>query len=414
MSESAEKTTSEQPTVESSAPSGKGAHAKLVTTLIVVATLIGFLAIEATWINRQVFDPEEWSQTSGQLLENPAIQAALSTYMVDQIFNSVDVQSELEQVLPPDFAGLAGPATAGLRELSLKLSAKVLAAPKTQQLWQKANIDGQRLLVDVINGGGPKVNTTGGNVTLNLQPIVASASQRLGLPGNLSTKIPASVAHVTILKSNELGLAQNIAKAIQKLAKWLTVLALLLFVTAVAIAKGGRRRAILQIGIGFVAAGLLTLIASDLSGTAVVNALATTTDIRPAAEAAWTIGTSLLHEIATAVIVYGILFILAALLAGPSKAAIASRKGLAPFLKEQALAAYGLVVFILLLVIAWGPTKATQTGVGILIISALVLGGLEALRRQTAREFPDASMQDVKDFFNGLGNRATGSTGNGA
>jgi hypothetical protein len=45
---------------------------------------------------------------------------------------------------------------------------------------------------------------------------------------------------------------------------------------------------------------------------------------------------------------------------------------------------------LLLLLFAWGPIVATKTLTGIAIIIVLAMFGTEMLRRQTAREFPDA------------------------
>jgi len=49
-----------------------------------------------------------------------------------------------------------------------------------------------------------------------------------------------------------------------------------------------------------------------------------------------------------------------------------------------------VVGLLLLLLFAWGPIVATRTLTGIAIIIVLALFGAEMLRRQTAREFPDA------------------------
>ena len=46
-------------------------------------------------------------------------------------------------------------------------------------------------------------------------------------------------------------------------------------------------------------------------------------------------------------------------------------------------------VLILLLLLIWGPIAATRNCIGILIIIALSMLGLEMLRRQTAAELPD-------------------------
>jgi uncharacterized membrane protein YeiB len=103
----------------------------------------------------------------------------------------------------------------------------------------------------------------------------------------------------------------------------------------------------------------------------------------------WNIGTSLLHNIAVAMIVYGIIVVVAAWLAGPTRPATATRKFLAPSLRGSPALAYGVVGAVLLLVVLWGPTPAFRNIWWILVFAILLALGVTMLRRETAREFPD-------------------------
>jgi hypothetical protein len=86
---------------------------------------------------------------------------------------------------------------------------------------------------------------------------------------------------------------------------------------------------------------------------------------------------------------YGLLFLLAAWLAGPSGAATRLREALAPYLQRR-LVAYSGVVVIVLLVLWWNPTPGTSRLAPTLILIGLLVAGVEALRRMTLVEFPDA------------------------
>ena len=111
--------------------------------------------------------------------------------------------------------------------------------------------------------------------------------------------------------------------------------------------------------IGFLLVGAAALVARSLAGDAVVDALATTETTRPAAEAAWSISTSLLVEAATAAIAYGVVIAGAAWLAGPTRWAVAARRGLAPYLRDPRYA-YGTLTVIVLVLLAWAPTPALR------------------------------------------------------
>jgi hypothetical protein len=49
---------------------------------------------------------------------------------------------------------------------------------------------------------------------------------------------------------------------------------------------------------------------------------------------------------------------------------------------------YTATAAVLLIAIAWGPIPATQKALPVLVMIGVVMIGIEALRRQTAREFP--------------------------
>lgn len=124
--------------------------------------------------------------------------------------------------------------------------------------------------------------------------------------------------------------------------------------------------------------------------------------MRPAVEATWTIGTSLLVQAATATVLYGVAIVLVAWLTGPTRLATGARRLKAPFLREPRYAWGGFAAIVLLL-IAWGPTPATRSPLPMLFLIGLLAIGVETLRRQTAREFPNATIDESLDFFRNLG-----------
>ena len=89
-------------TIESEGSTGKQAsgHRRIVAALLVVATLIAFLAIFSIWVNRQALNTDNWVDTSDKLLQNDEVKTQLSNYLADELFANVDVQAELEKTLP--------------------------------------------------------------------------------------------------------------------------------------------------------------------------------------------------------------------------------------------------------------------------------------------------------------------------
>ena len=236
------------------------------------------------------------------------------------------------------------------------------------------------------------MSTTGGDVTLDLKGLLEQTQAQFGVGGRLAERLPADAAQLTILHSDELELAQDGVHFLKALAIILVVLALGLLALGVYLARGWRREALRAAGFGLILAGAAALVARSLAGGAVVG-LAKTASVEPALEHTWSISTSLLVEAATATLLYGIVVVFAAWLAGPTAWATSTRRGLAPFLREPRFVRRARPDLHLL--VAWGPTPAFRNPVLALILIALMAFGVEALRRHTAREFPNANREDT-------------------
>jgi uncharacterized membrane protein YoaT (DUF817 family) len=365
------------------------ARRRVITiVLIVLASVIGFFSVYALWVKRQALETDTWTRTSSELLEREVIRDAVADFVVAQIYANVDVEGQIERRLPKEVKGLAGPASGGLRQLADRAAREALAQPRVQAAWENANRVAHRELIALIDDENEGVSTTGGVVTLDLRVIVASVANQAGIGGNLADKLPADAAELEILRSDELESAQEGVSALRFLAWFLTALTLVLYALAIFINRGRRRETLRSVGLAFVAVGILVLFAHGLAGNVVVGALTNTAASEPPVQATWDVATSLLVATGQGIIAYGIVIVLAAWLAGPSASATWVRRGTTPYLRQPRFAYSGLA--ILLAVIFWlQPTEATQRLGPSLILIVVLVFGVEALRRQVIREFPD-------------------------
>jgi putative oligomerization/nucleic acid binding protein len=168
----------------------------------------------------------------------------------------------------------------------------------------------------------------------------------------------------------------------------LPALALALFALAIYLPRGWRREAVRASGFAFMTVGILVLVARSVAGGIVVDTLAKTDAVRPAADAVWGIVTSLLRDEGVAMIAYGALVVVGAWLAGRTAPAREIRRALTPVLTRRAWGYPGLVVIVLLFF--WlGPTQGTSRLLPSLVLIALFVAGFEALRHQAMRDFPE-------------------------
>jgi hypothetical protein len=370
------------------APTARPPRRWLARVLVALASLLAFFALHSLWLDRQLLDTDNWTAASSKMLDNPAIRDQTAAFLTDQLYENVDVQAEIASALPPRFQFLAEPAAGVLRERVQTRANNLLTRPKVQQLWEKANRAAHEMLMRVLQGGGTIVSSQGGVVVLDLKALLAEVEQETGLGGRVQAALPADAAQITILQSDELDTAQDAANVIDGLPIVLLGLSLLLFGAALLATPGYRRQVVRGFGIGLVIAGLAALAVGSIAGDAIVDELATTAALEPAVRGVWDIYVTLLVQAATAAIFYGAVLILGAWLAGPQGWAVSSRRFLAPYMRQTALA-YAVFAVLLLVVIAWwAPTPAMRNPVTAVLLAVLLAGGFEGLRRVTAREFP--------------------------
>jgi hypothetical protein len=369
--------------------------------LVVLGTLVTLVAIFSIWANRQMLNTDNWVGTSSRLLADQKIDEQISLFIANQVYEHSELEARLDEVLPPRLAPLAGPLAGGLHQLAPQIAERVLEAPRTQELWSTANRAAHEALLKVLDGGGSRVSTENGEVTLDLSAIVDQVGGRLGI-GGLGEKLPPEAGKIVILRSEQLSTAQKIAKAVRRLPIVLTLAAFVLFGLAVFLAGPRRRQALRSVGVGFVVAGVLALILRAFAGHYVVDGLVASETVRPAAEDAWGIGTSLLRTIAASTIAFGVLAFLAAWLAGPTGAATAIRRECSPWIRRRRLTAWSIAGAVFLILVAWAPVAAFRKPLGILILALLIAAGTELLRRQVVREFPDYEGGDLRDRARGL------------
>jgi hypothetical protein len=356
----------------------------IVFTLITIASLIGFLAVFAIWANRQLLETDTWVDTSTKLLEDDEIREQVSFFMVDSLYANVDVQAELQQALPPRLQPLAGPAAAGLRELTLRLADQALERPRVQQLWEDANRVMHGELIDVVEHGGDE------DVNLDIGTIVGQLGQQLGV--DVAGKVPPGAAQIEVLPNDNLSAIQKAVKVLRGLAIVLTFLALALFGLAIYLAQGWRREALRSIGFAFIVIGALVLVARALAGDAVVSSLTSTEASKPAVTNTWSIATTLLSAQGGAMIFYGLFIVLGAWLAGPTGFGRAARRAIAPILERREIA-YAALGLILLLLFIWSPTPGFERLPTSLLLIALAIVGLEFLRNRAVKDFPNETWE---------------------
>jgi hypothetical protein len=377
--------------------------------LVVLGVLFAVLSLLAGYVRFQGLDTDTVSETAGDLVADDEIREQLALSMVDQLYANVDVAAELEARLPAEQKGLAGPAAAGLREFSERAANRLLERPRVQALWVSTVTRAHRQLINVLEDDTGALSTEGGAVVLDLQPLVIQLGERVAVVGDVAQRFGPDAGRIEIMEAEELETAQDLTQVMKVLGSWLWLLPLALWAGALGLARGRRLSILRMIAFGAIFAGFLVLVLRRLGGSFVVDELAPSTAVQPAAQNAWDIFTSLLRDGGFTLLGLGVIVLVAVWLAGPSTSGVAARQALAPYLARPEIA-FGVAAGLFLLLLWWSPTVQT-TRVQLMVAAALVFAlAVELLRRQTAREVPNPPPPDLAGSVRRGIDRARGRT----
>jgi len=292
--------------------------------LIVVGSLLVPISVLSVWLDRTITDTDRYVETVSPLIRDADIQNAVERRIEQALYARVDLQAEVQSLLPDRASALAGPITAGVRNLVSELIHKVVTSDKVAQLWDDANRIAHQQVVDVLTVSNGKK----GVVTLDLTDLVKQVQARLvdaGVPflGNLT--VPD--VKLDVLQSDTIAQVQQAFNLFNKLAgilPWLTFLVL----GAGILAAPDRRKGFVHAASGWVIGAALLLVGVAIGRQVYMGALPTGASI-PANETFFLTITRFLRGSGRMVLVFGLVLLVVGLLTGPGGAAVRFREGMA-------------------------------------------------------------------------------------
>jgi hypothetical protein len=353
------------------------------TVLLVLATVLTTAFGFALWANRQALNTDNWVDTSSALLEDDDIREAVGLFIIDRLYQSDEVQAQLEQVLPPRLVPLAKPAAAGLKQVAQRNAGRVLGTDAALQAWETANRTAHETLLRIINS-----DVAEEGVTLQLKDLFQQMATATGLPPDAVDKLPPEVSSLQITGPGQLEKARDALDAFKTLSWVLLFLTIAAYVGAIVVSPD-RRRMTIRVGGSLILVGIALLAIRRLGGSFVVDALADAPNAHAVADDVWGIATSLLVDVASGSMLFGLFLIIGAWLQGEGTRATALRKASAHSFREHPGSVRAALGAGILLLVIWGPVPWTQKLWGIAIFTVLAYAWLEYTRRKTLEQFPD-------------------------
>ena len=366
----------------------------LVWGLLVLAAILMFVSSLTVWSKRQLLDDQAWADSSSQLLANDEVRGAIAQKLSDGLFARVDVEAQLRERLPKRSQGAAAALAAALQNTVGPAAAdRLLQRPRVQTLWENANKRAHAAVVRVLEGKdlgkNGNISTANGVVTLDLRPAITRLATRLGVEDKLKANADPNAGQLVIMKSNQLGAAQTAVKILKALSSLLVLVVFALYALAIYLARGRRRLLLGASGASLVFVGLVIASLRRFLGGVIVDSLVKTEANKDPVSVIWALETSVLRDIAIILVVYGALVLLATVFAGPNRPAVAFRRWLAPSFRDHPIVVWATALAVFLILLAVGPTAGDRRLLGVALLAATTAIAIEALRRQTLREFPE-------------------------
>lgn len=320
--------------------------------LATLAALLLVLGTVGTWTSNTALDTDEFVERVGPIIDQPAVQTAISTELGNQIIETLNLRARIAPALPETLSFLAAPIASGADDVVRAQVAKVVASEQFRVVWYHALAVSQEEVATALTGSNDQLLVVDGVVTVDLVEVVAEVLRRvkaelpnilresvaLSLPPNasgdqvreavskhLGVDLAPNFANIPIMDASSLESAQTGIKVVDAGAVVFLIGAGILLVVAIG-ASGGRRRTTLQFGISLALITGVIFFAIRAVNSATVEGIDSET-LRPAAEAALDVIFGSLRIYAWSLMVVGLAIALGAYLAGPGKIPAAVRGG---------------------------------------------------------------------------------------
>ena len=392
-------------------------RAPVATLLIIIGCVLAPISVLGVWTANQVSDTGRYVTTMTPLIQDPAIQRALTDKITTAVVDGINVPSltkqasaQLSQRGLPRLSSLlqnfSGSIASALQGYVHGQVASIITSPAMVRAWVQANTVAHQELVKALSGrGGGAITTSNGEVVLNLAPFINVAKQDLAARGlTIVNKIPTVNVTLALFPSRDLVKAQTGYRLINDLKIVLPVLGLLLLAAGVYIARR-HRRALIGAGLGFAASMLVLGLVLLIVRGAYLNAIPAGVLPSDAAAAAFDILVRFIRLALRTLLVAGLVVAAAAFLTGPSVSAVRIRSWLSGALGwvRRRAENYGVstgpvgrwtyahrrglrigaVAVAAIIFVFWGrPTAAVVIGLAVLLV--VVLGLIELIGRPPA------------------------------
>jgi hypothetical protein len=246
--------------------------------ILVVLACVSFTgAAVGVWAKRSFLNNEIFAERAAPLGADPAIQAALSVWITDELMQVIDPEELFREALPDRGQILAVPLASAVRGFVQGKVDEFLASERFANLWSEAVTRAHARAVDVVEGSSDVVSAEGDQIEVNLVPLINGALAQVGqsspeilgrtvdlpeltvddLPANaqermseaLGTPVGEDFGVIVIDDNGALSAAQEAVRLFGA-AVWILVILTIVLIPLALLVSHRRRRTLLQLVFG--------------------------------------------------------------------------------------------------------------------------------------------------------------------
>jgi hypothetical protein len=164
--------------------SGAGTPGRIRGAAVVAVTALACVsftgAVVGVWAERSFLDNDVFARRAVPIAEDPAVQAAVSRWITDQVMTVVKPEELFAEALPERGRILAVPLAGAVRGFVQSQVDDFVRSDTFARLWAAAVTRAHAAAVEVVEGRSEAVGAEGGRIVVNLVPLVNAALARIG------------------------------------------------------------------------------------------------------------------------------------------------------------------------------------------------------------------------------------------
>lgn len=171
-----------------------------------IALLLGItlaLLSLALWGRSEVNDPDRFAASSRSALSQPEVQALLAERITSEVWEEVDTEELLREVLPSDAEILSGPADLAARAALSQGIARVLGTSWAQDIWTESVRTTYSSVLRALQNRNSALLVQEESVYVDLGLAAQVAARKIGLPQELWSEIPAGLSRIELARTED-------------------------------------------------------------------------------------------------------------------------------------------------------------------------------------------------------------------